>query len=123
MGDCINIGSISQSNVNVKSSLNIAQQVVRVSEIDTANKAELSRLLGDLSEVLATLPAEQGEDAEAVAEAASDLVSKVVSDHPNRKVVGVAADVLRKLAIGTAVAVPIISEIVDLVTKIVGIAR
>lgn len=121
MGDTINVVGNTNSNINVKATLTkVTQNIGAAATLDNNTKAELDRLLGQLQGALAGLPAEQAEDAEAVADATADLVDKATKDKPNRKLVTVAASGLRTLVDGLATISPIALNIISLVNKIIG---
>lgn len=112
MGDKVTIGSISGSIVNIKSNLqNARQSIGAAAGVDDSTKAQLDKLIQQLSEALEKLPASQKEDAEAVADAATDLVGKATKDKPNKKSVEISANGLLEAAKGIAGVVPIAIEI------------
>jgi len=112
MGDQISIGSITGSNVNIKSNLeNVRQSIGAAAGVDSSTKAQLDQLMKQLSEALEKVPAEKKEDAEAVADAATDLVGKAIKDKPNKKSVEISANGLLEAAKGIAGVVPIAIEI------------
>ncbi|WP_214102896.1 leucine-rich repeat domain-containing protein [Acrocarpospora catenulata] len=119
MGDQINIGSISGSNVNIKSRLTrVTQTVGAAATLDDTVRAELNQLVEKLAAALDQLPAEQARDGEAVAETAADLVEKATQEKPNKRLVDTIAGGLKSLAEGLGPVVPVVAAIVELVTKI-----
>jgi hypothetical protein len=120
-GDMINIVGNTNGIINVKAKLtNVTQNIDAATTLDDTTKTELNRLLEQLHAALAQLPAEQAEDAEAVAEATADLVDKATKDKPNKKLVTAAASGLRTLVDGLTTVAPIALGIIGIVTKIVG---
>lgn len=84
---------------------------------------ELHRLVDQLRAALARLPAEQADDAEAVAGATADLVARATKEKPNKKLVDVAVTGLRTLVDGLATISPIalnIVNIVNILNKLIG---
>jgi Leucine-rich repeat (LRR) protein len=121
MGDKIIIGNIANSNVNVKSTLiNVTQTVGAAMTLDGSTKAELTRLVNQLTVALEQLPPEQAENADAIAKTTADLVEKATTDKPNKKLVETGANGLRALVDGLGTVAPIVLGIIDIVTKIVG---
>lgn len=121
MGDTINVVGNTNANINVKASLTgVTQTVGTATALDGDAKAELTRLLGQLEAALARLPAEQAEDAQAIAESTADLVDKATRDKPNKKLVTAAITGLRTLVDGLTTVAPIALGIIGIVAKIVG---
>jgi ElaB/YqjD/DUF883 family membrane-anchored ribosome-binding protein len=120
MGDNINIGSITGSNVNIKSNLERVQQAVGGAALDASIKDDLNGLLKRLSDALEQTPSEQMTEAEAVADAAGDLVDKALRDKPNKKSIEISANGLLEAAKGIAAVLPIATDIVKSVTRLLG---
>ncbi|GAA5186708.1 hypothetical protein GCM10023322_33560 [Rugosimonospora acidiphila] len=118
MGDQINVGNVTNSNLNVHASLRNVRQIINSSGVADDTRQELSRLADRLAEALDGLPADQRADGEAVAAAAGDLIANATQDAPNRRLVATYADGLRSLAQGLATVAPIATEIIKLVTTL-----
>lgn len=117
MGDNITIGDITNSNVNIKSKLNnVSQSIGALPRGDDDLKAQLQALIQQLSAELQKAPAEQAEDAEAVAEAAKDLVEKATAEKPNKKLLSINGENLKQAAQSLAGVMPIV---LDIATRIV----
>jgi hypothetical protein len=119
MGDSINIGSITGSNVNIKSNLEHVQQAVGGAALDPSIKDELNGLIRRLAAALEQTPAEQMTEAEAVSDAAGDLVDKALKEKPNKKSIEISANGLLEAAKGIAAVLPIATDIVKTVTRLV----
>lgn len=120
MGDHITIGDVSGSNVTIRSRLEHTVQTVSTAPGDDETKARLSELIGRLSAGLAELPTDLAEDADAVSTTVEQLVAHASQERPNRKLIGVAADTLRRLAAPLAAIEPLALEIIKLVNTLVG---
>ena len=120
MRDKYTTGNIIGSNVSINSNLqNVRETIGAAKTVDDTTKAQLDQLLQQLSENLKKLPAEKATDAEAVAEAAGDLVKKATADKPNQKSVEISGKGLLEAAEGIASVVPIALKIVSTVSKFV----
>jgi hypothetical protein len=93
----VNIGSILTS---------VSQAVQANSHIEPSTKQELEALLQQLEKALQDIPAENGEDAEAVAEMAKVLIEKATKEKPNKPLVKISADGLKKAAENIAAITP-----------------
>jgi Leucine-rich repeat (LRR) protein len=120
MGDQINIDRTS-GVVNVKSKLENVTQTIGASGVDDASKAQLIALMKQLSDALAKAPAAQKLDAEAISDAAEEVVAKATKPTPNKKSVEISGKGLLEAAKGIAEVVPIAIEIVKAVSHFVGI--
>ncbi len=86
----------------------------RVETSTTTNpqaKAQLKQLLTDLSKELERAPQNKMAEAEAVAETAKQLIEQVTKDRPNRPLVQISAEGLRKAAQSFANALPAVLTI------------
>lgn len=111
----------SNSIVNFQSHLDGASQSIKNSEMADTTKAELGQLIEQLSAELKKLPVQQKEEAEAVAEVASELVKKASQPSPNKKAVQISAKGLLEAAKGIASVIPIATGIVGLISKFLGL--
>lgn len=121
MGDTITIGTMTGGILNIKSHLDGASQSIKESTMKEATKSEMEQLIQRLSTELKALPKEQKDDADAIAEVASDLVKKSTLPNPNKKSIQLSANGLLEAAKGIAGVIPIATEIVHLVAKFVGL--
>lgn len=125
VGDQFNMsGDFRGAILNIKSTLENVTQTVNAISGDDSTKAELDRLLKQLSETLQQTPAEHAEDAEAVAETAKDLVEKASQAKPNKSLIKITGETLKQAAQNLAVVMPpvlvIATQIVDTVLKLTG---
>jgi methyl-accepting chemotaxis protein len=126
MADRINLsGDFRGSIVNIKSTLtNVQQSVGQIRTDDQSARKELEKLIGELSEALQKVPEKNQEQAEAVAETAKALVDTAKSEKPNKTIVEITGEGLKKAAQNLAgvmpVVVPIAAQIVLAVMKLVG---
>jgi len=104
------------TNVNIKSTLTNVTQTVGALP-DGAAKQELEQLLVQLETLLQQVPAEQTQEAEAVAQVAGSLVEQATGDQPNKVMVGITAESLKQAAKNIVQVVP---AVVDIAGKIVG---
>jgi hypothetical protein len=120
MGDRVHIGSITNSNFNWKSKLNkVTQQVGASPSMDEGAKAELTKLLSELSEKLERAPKDQQDEAEAVGDAAEEYVKKANAVKPNKKSLEISGKGLLEAAKAIADVVPIATSIISTVTNFV----
>lgn len=93
--------------VNIGSILTSVNQVVQAnSHIEQSAKQELEILLLKLEQELRGIPEENRDDAEAVAEMAKDLIEKATKEKPNKPLVQISAEGLKKAADNIAVITP-----------------
>jgi hypothetical protein len=118
-GDNINMsGDFRGANVNVKSTLtNVTQTIGALPGADPAAKAKLETLIRQLNDALQQVPPDKGEDAEAVAELAQQLVEKANKEKPNRTMVQVTGEGLKQAAQNLADVMP---TVLTIATQIVG---
>jgi uncharacterized protein YyaL (SSP411 family) len=110
--------------VNIKSRLeNVSQTVGRLPDADPSTKAELDKLISKLDEALQQVPPDKAEDAEAVAQSAEALVETASQEKPNKTMVEITGEGLKKAAQNLADVAPIVltiaTQIVDTVVKLV----
>jgi hypothetical protein len=110
--------------INIKSTLtNVQQSVGDISTGDTDTRKELENLIGQLNEALQKVPADKQEEAEAVAETARALIDAAKADKPNRTLVQITGDGLKRAARDLVKATPVVlqvaSQIVMNVMKLV----
>jgi len=109
--------------VNIKSTLsNVQQSIGDIRSQDATTKAELENLIKQLSESLQKVPAEKGEQAEAVAASAQALVEQAKSEKPNKTMLQITGEGLKQAAQNLAEVMPavvtIASQIVMNIAKL-----
>jgi Leucine-rich repeat (LRR) protein len=120
MGDRIVIDRNS-GNLNLKSQLQNVTQTIGSSAAGDDAKKELTALVNQLSEALAKVPDAQKLDAEAVSDAAEEVVTKATKPNPNKKSVDISAKGLLEAAKGIVDVIPIATSIVQAVGKLAGL--
>jgi len=127
MADRINLsGDFRGSIVNIKSTLtNVQQSVGEIRTNDQDARKELEKLIGQLSEALQKVPEKSQEQAEAVAETAKALVDTAKAEKPNKVMVEITGESLKKAAKNLADVMPLVAfiagQIVMTVSKLVGV--
>ncbi len=128
MGDRITIsGNIQNSNLNIKSTLtNVQQSISALHGGDAADRNQLQTLIGQLQSALEAIPAEHKDQAEAVAASAQAMVENAKAEKPNKVLLQISGEGLKKAAeslAGTAPAVvSIAGQIVTAVMRLHGFA-
>ena len=128
MGDKITIsGNIQNSILNIKSTLtNVQQSVGSISTDDEAARQELQGLIEKLGDVLQHIPESQNEQAEAVAASAQALVETAKADKPNKTLLQISGEGLKKAAENLAEVAPavvgIAGQVVAMVMRMKGLA-
>jgi len=85
--------------VNISSTLNSVHQFVQANlNVELSSKKELEKLLKDLEVALNEVPEENGDDAETVAEMAKSLIENATKGKPNKSLVQISSDGLKKAA-------------------------
>lgn len=108
--------------LNIKSTLtNVSQTISTTPYADQSLKDDLQRLIAQLQEVLQQTPADQVEEAEAVAETAKELVETATAQKPNKVRIRITAEGLKKAAENLATVMPqvlvIATQIVETVAR------
>jgi hypothetical protein len=125
-GDTFNMsGDFRGSILNIKSTLtHVTQTIGALPGADPAAKAKLETLIRQLNDALQKVPPDKGEDAEAVAELAQQLVETANKEKPNRTMVQVTGEGLKQAAQNLANVMPtvltIATQIVGTIGQIVG---
>jgi hypothetical protein len=125
-GDTFNMsGNFSGAILNIKNTLtNTIQTVNGMAQAAPDQKQELAQLLDQLQAALATVPAEQAEAAETVAETAKDLVEKAAKEKPNKTTIQITGESLKAAATNLAgvlpAVIPVATQIVQAVQKLIG---
>jgi predicted transcriptional regulator len=116
-------GNFQKAIVNVSSTLQNATQTI--SGLDDTNpsiKAELEKLVKELNDALQQVPPDKVEDAEAVAQSTKALVEIATQEKPNRTMIEITGDGLKKAARNLAHVIPtvlnIATQIADTVSEL-----
>lgn len=110
--------------INIKSTLtNVQQTIGDISTDDMDTRMELEKLIGQLNDALQKVPAEKQEQAEAVAETTRALIEAAKAEKPNRTLLQITGEGLKKAAQELVKATPVVlhvaSQIVMNVMKLV----
>jgi hypothetical protein len=93
--------------VNINSTLtSVYQSVEENSYIDSSSKQEIEKLLQQLESALKEVPNENTDGAETVAEMAKSLIENATKEKPNKKLIEISAEGLKKAAKDLAVIIP-----------------
>jgi len=111
--------------INIKSTLtNVQQSVGAIKTNDENARKELEKLIGELNEALQKIPETKHEQAQAVAETAKALVDTAKAEKPNKTMVQITGESLKKAAENLADVMPtvvtIAGQIALTVIKLVG---
>lgn len=124
MGDQFNMsGDFRGAILNIKSKLeNVTQTINTMPGGEPSEKAELQRLLQQLSETLQQVPPSHAEDAEAVAETAKTLVETATQAKPNKTILQITGAGLKKATENLQTVMPVVltiaTQIVDNIAKL-----
>ncbi len=110
---------------NIRSKLdNVTQSIGAAPQGDAATKAQLQRLIEELSAELQRVPAGQTGEAEAVAETAKAAVEQATREQPNKTMVLISGEGLKQAAQNLATVLPTVlppaTQIADTLRKMVG---
>jgi phage-related protein len=128
MGDKITIsGNIQNSILNIKSTLtNVQQSIGSISTGDEATRQELQGLIDQLGQALENIPPNLKEEAEAVAAATQMLVESAKAEKPNKPLLQISGEGLKKAAENLSQVAPtlvsIASQVVAVVMRMKGLA-
>jgi hypothetical protein len=93
--------------VNINSTLTSVTQLVQTNfNIDSSSKQKIADLLDQLSDVLKDLPGENVDDGETVAELAKKLIENATKEKPNKKLIEISAEGLKKAAKDLEIIIP-----------------
>jgi hypothetical protein len=108
MGDRITIsGNIQNSNLNIKSTLtNVQQSIGTLKGGDEASREQLQNLIVQLNQALENIPQNLKEEAEAVAASAQMLVENAKVEKPNKTLLQISGEGLKKAAENLAEVAP-----------------
>lgn len=119
-GDNITIGDVTNSNLNLKSTLtNVTQSIGQIPQADEATKQELTTLVKKLLAELQKAPADKVDDVELVAEDAEALIELAADPQANPKKVQRTADNLKKAAEDIKEVMPTVLVIAKQIVKAV----
>jgi len=112
-GDTFNMsGDFRGAILNIKSTLtNVTQTIGALPNADEAAKANLQQLVNQLDEELKQVPADKAEEAEAVAQMTKTLVETANSEKPNKMMLQITGEGLKKAAENLAAIVPNVVKI------------
>ena len=126
MADRFNLsGDFRGSIINIKSTLtNVQQSVGEIHSTDETARKELETLIGQLSDALQKVPAENQEQAQAVAETARVLVDTAKTEKPNKTMLQISGEGLKQAAQNLAEVMPVVvgiaGQIVMTIAKLTG---
>jgi hypothetical protein len=127
MGDKITIsGNIQNSILNIKSTLtNVQQSIGSMPAGDEAARQELQGLIDQLGQALENVPQSLKDEAEAVATAAQMLVENAKAEKPNKPLLQISGEGLKKASENLSQLAPtlvgIASQIVAAVMRMKGL--
>lgn len=118
MGDKFNLsGDFRGAVLNIKSTLtNVQQSIGEIPSTDESTKQELESLVEAMKQALEAAPADKQEEAQAVAESAKMLVETAKAEKPNRTMIEITGEGLKKAAQNLAEVMP---SVVSIATQIV----
>jgi len=125
MSDQFNMsGDFRGAIININSTLtNVRQSVGEIATEDEGARQDLERLIEQLGEALQDISSNNREDAEAVAETLKALVDSAKAEKPNKTMLKITADGLKKAAKNLArvmpTVLPIATQIATTVMKLV----
>jgi ElaB/YqjD/DUF883 family membrane-anchored ribosome-binding protein len=116
MGDKITFnGDIQKSTIGIRSTFtimtNVGKSVDTIPTDDQAARAELQHLIEQLSQVLEKVPESKKDEAEAVAASAQTLVENAKAEKPNKALLQISGEGLKKAAENLAEVTPTVLSI------------
>ena len=112
MGDKISISNIQNSLISVKSTMtNVQHSVGSIPTEDEAARQRLQGLIEELSQALQNIPESKKEQAEAVAASAQAFVETAKADKPNKTLLEISSEGLKKAAENLAEVAPTVLSI------------
>jgi hypothetical protein len=117
-------GNFQGAFINIRSTLTDVQQSAGgLSTGDPGTRAELQKQIQQLSDILQKIPAELQDEAQAVAQATQALVDTAKDANPNRTMLQITGEGLKKAAQNLAAVAPLVlplaSQIVATVTQMI----
>ena len=127
MGDKITISDVQNSILNIKSTLtNVQQSVGSIPTGDEAARQELQGLIEQLNQALQNVPDNQKEQAEAVAVSAQAFVETAKTEKPNKTLLQISGEGLKKAAETLAEVAPVVvgiaGQVIALIMRMKGLA-
>ena len=108
-GDTVTVsGNLCGSILNIKSTLSNVAQTINARPADPSLKAELNKLIEQLSAELAQTPPDKEEEAEAVAQTAQALIETAAAEKPNKTMLRITGEGLKKAAENIAGVMPVV---------------
>lgn len=104
-------GGIHDSHIAGRDIIVGSQAVGAPPGADQSLRDELQRLIAELEQALHQVPADHAEEAEAVAQAAQDLIDKAAADRPNKTLIQISGEGLKKAAENLAGVMPAVLTI------------
>lgn len=115
-----NFSNVSGSNININSLLNdVTQTIDSASNMDDIHKKQLEELIKQLNIELQKVALEKKDDADALAKLAKDLIEASTKTQPNKSIIQITAEGLKKAAENIANVMPTVATIASSITKIV----
>lgn len=114
-------GNFQGATLNIESKINSQEIRTMIGEIspNEISRKELQGLFNQLVEALKQVPPANAQEAEAVAESAKRLIDDAGQDPPNRPMVQVTAEGLKKAAENIANVVPSVLPVVEQIIRAV----
>lgn len=120
MGNKYSFGNVTGSNVNVDSVLNQAvQSIGAASSVNDTEKQQLTELIEQLKNELQKTPSEKKDEADALAKIAKTLIEEGTEVQPNKTMVQITADGLKKAAENIASVMPSVLTIASSIIRTV----
>jgi hypothetical protein len=113
-------GDFSGSVLNIASTLTDVQQTIgSIPGMDNDTKTELAALFDELQQELANIPEEHANDAEAIVESAKMALEQLNRDKPNKTMLSVSVEGLKKAAENIASILPNVAVTAGKIVKII----
>jgi len=122
MGDQFEFsGDFRGAIVNIKSTLkNVQQSIGDIPSGDDASKEDLIKLIENLEVILEKAPQEKTEQAQAVAQTAQALVEQAKTDKPNKTMLQITGEGLKRAAQNLAEVMPAVVTIASQIVMAIG---
>ena len=117
IGIAIGTGATAKVIASVNSTLDgVTQSIGTIPQADDSAKAELVQLVAQLKDSLKKVPQDKAEDAEAIAKMTEALVNAASAEKPNKTMIQITGDGLKKAAKNIGDVIP---AVLGIATKIV----
>ncbi|MGD2155801.1 MAG: hypothetical protein PVG14_04655 [Anaerolineales bacterium] len=122
MGDKFELsGNFQGAILNIKSRLeNVQQSIGSIKTQDDDSLVELQKLIDQLNQILQQVPQEKQEEATAVAKTTEALVEQVKEEQPNKTMIQITGEGLKKAAQNLADVLPTVVPIAAQIVAVVG---